>query len=379
MNVVLTSQQRQALAEIKRWLRSGRKPFFYLAGYAGTGKITLVKEVARFKKNVKFAAYTGKAAHVMHQKGCEGACTIHQLIYTPATETRCVAKSPCAEPPCREHCRYARQRFVGQTLKIEGDVCNADLIVVDEVSMVGREIARDLLSFEVPILVLGDNAQLQPIGEGAGYFTRREPDFQLTEIHRQAHDSPIIKLATRARKGLPLKHGQHGDSVVMRGLDTANLLHSDQVICGTHRMREYLNRTIREALGFEGDLPQVGERVVCLRNNHQKGLRNGSLWQVLEIAKLRDGFVGMTVKDENGVTAEVISPEAGFTSRDGSGADLHGQPFAFGYALTCHKAQGSQWDAVMVVDESRYFSEPRKWLYTAITRAAEAVAVVELR
>jgi exodeoxyribonuclease-5 len=124
-------------------------------------------------------------------------------------------------------------------------------------------------------------------------------------------------------------------------------------------------------------VPERGEKVLCLKNNRQKGLRNGTLWTVIEASPLGDGFIAMTVEDEDGRRAEVFAPVEGFSSRDANGNELPEELFAFGYCITCHKAQGSQWDAVLVIDESRVFREHQsRWAYTALTRAVERVTVV---
>ena len=165
-----------------------------------------------------------------------------------------------------------------RTMNPSSPVTDADLLIVGEGGMVGAEMGRDLLSFGVPLLTLGDTAQLPAIGD-VGFFTNRKPDFQLTEIHRQALGSPVIQLATRARQERPLRLGEHGDSAVVSGKDVSvrEMLNFDQVICGTHRTRHALNREIRNELGYDGLTPERGERVLCLKNQPHKGLRNGTL------------------------------------------------------------------------------------------------------
>jgi len=156
------------------------------------------------------------------------------------------------------------------------------------------------------------------------------------------------------------------------------MLAHDQIICGTHRMRHRVNAMIRHKLGFNGDTPAVGEKLLCLRNDKQLGLHNGTLWTVTKSGLPRRGFVELEIEDDTQHRVAVEAPIDGFTSRDGSGAELPGQPSAFGYCLTCHKAQGSQWGSVLVIDESRWFRADRwRWLYTAITRAADRVTVVQ--
>lgn len=173
--------QQDAIAQVAAWLRIKYSPFFYLAGYAGTGKTTLARHIADLQNGkVRYAAFTGKAAKVMRMAGCTGAQTIHSTIYH--TEW---------DPTTGKVERHLRHP---QTFE------DTSLFVVDEVSMVNEELGQDLLSFGVPILVLGDPFQLPPV-EGAGFFTAAKPAAMLTEVHRQARDSAIIRLATGIRVG----------------------------------------------------------------------------------------------------------------------------------------------------------------------------------
>jgi exodeoxyribonuclease-5 len=252
--------------------------------------------------------------------------------------------------------------------------------VIDEVSMVGAELGRDLLSFGTKLLVIGDRNQLQPVGDG-GYFTDRDPDFTLTEIHRQAVGSPVVHLATQARLGVPLRIQTYGDSAVCRShrTSTEELLQFDQVICGRHRTRNAMNQRLRKALGFSGSIPCPGEKVICLKNNKQMGLLNGTLWNVVTAAPSSPGFCAMVVRDDGGRTVDVTAPIAAFGAENGDGGKHPGNPFDFGHCITAHKAQGSQWPSVAVFDESfcwRRDNQHTNWIYTAITRAAERVLVM---
>jgi len=186
---IFTPHQDAALTAASNWLKAtrGRASIFRLFGYAGTGKTTLAKHLAEgVDGKVLFAAFTGKAACVMRGKGCPSAATIHSLIYR--------ARESGEETPSFE-------------LWDEAPASKARLIVIDECSMVDAELARDLMSFGVPLLVLGDPAQLPPI-QGGGFFTDAEPDAMLTEVHRQAQDDPIVRLSMAIRAGNPLQQGR---------------------------------------------------------------------------------------------------------------------------------------------------------------------------
>src|SRR5215203_4354653 len=196
-------QQGAALKSVSEWLnakpgRNGTPQVFRLFGYAGTGKTTLARHIAEHVDGkVLFAAFTGKAALVMRSKGCQGASTIHSLIYRTLESG--------AEVP-------------SFTLWDAAPASKAKLIVIDECSMVDAELGRDLMSFDVPVLVLGDPAQLPPI-QGGGFFTESEPDILLTEVHRQAQDDPIVRLSMEIREGRRLEPGDYGETQVVRRAD----------------------------------------------------------------------------------------------------------------------------------------------------------------
>ena len=205
-----TPHQDSALKAVADWLkakpgRNGTPPVFRLFGYAGTGKTTLARHIAEgVDGEVKFAAFTGKAALVMRNKGCDNASTIHSLIYR--------ARESGVEQPSFE-------------LWDDAPASKAKLIVIDECSMVDAELGRDLMSFECPLLVLGDPAQLPPI-QGGGFFTDCEPDVMLTEVHRQAQDDPIIRMSMDVREGRELDIGRYGESQVV----SRNELDPDRVM-----------------------------------------------------------------------------------------------------------------------------------------------------
>ena len=265
---VFTPQQDAALVAAANWLKDarGRAAIFRLFGYAGTGKTTLARHLAKgVDGKVLFAAFTGKAACVMRSKGCYGASTIHSLIYKP---------------------RESNEETPSFDLWDEAPASKAKLIVIDECSMVDAELARDLMSFGVPLLVLGDPAQLPPI-QGGGFFTDAKPDAMLTEVHRQARDNPIVRLSMDIRAGNPLALGRYGDTQVVRRseLDPRRVLESDQVLVGRNVTRRAYNARLRERRGFADALPMTGDKLVCLRNNRRKGLFNGGLWNVAEKPK----------------------------------------------------------------------------------------------
>lgn len=377
-SVTPSDEQAAAVRKIVEWYRSGRQEF-YLAGFAGVGKSTVAAvaiEELRQRcgvRNVRTAAYTGKAASVLRKKGVEGAQTIHSLIYVAIEDEE-----------------TGELHFA---LSEDSPAADADLIVLDEVSMVNREIADDLRSFGKKILVMGDPGQLPPVS-GEGAFTNREPDVFLREIHRQAADSPIIELATLARQGkaLPVGFDRDGVRVLRLTKETQPLIYREetQPICGLNRVRWVYNLRIRKLRGFDGEIPLTGERIICCRNNRDEGLFNGGLGTILGDAGQHDKIGGawqMDVQMEDLAAPNhrlAVDPYLFRRHFTNGGAQklppLRGtrlDEFDFGYVITCHKGQGSSWDDVTVIDDGAAFRENRdKWRYTAITRAERGLTVL---
>ena len=355
-------QQDEALVAVANWLKDKNGPqVFRLFGWAGTGKSTLAVHLGQDVKTIKYAAFTGKAALVMRKRGCKGAQTIHSLIYSLVSEKE-------GEP-----------RFV---LDPESPAADADLIVIDEVSMVDEQLGRDLLSFGVKVLVLGDPFQLPPV-QGAGFFTSEEPDIMLTEIHRQAADNPIIRLSMDIREGGILERGRYGESLVVgrEDVDRNAVLEADQVLVGRNKTRLQYNDRLRELRGLPFHEPVEGDRMVCLRNNPRKRLLNGQIWICTEVTRKANGKYSLLLgADEGKGEAKVLTHKAFFSGEEDQMSWQERRQydeFTFGYCLTVHKAQGSQWDNVYLFDESFVFREERaRWLYTGITRAAERITVV---
>jgi exodeoxyribonuclease V len=361
--MVWSPQQDKALLAVSRWLETRRPQVFRLFGYAGTGKTTLARHIAEdVGGEVAFGAYTGKAALVMRARGCAEARTIHSMIYRP--------KDTESEEPTFE-------------LNAESAASTASLIVIDECSMVDQELGRDLLSFGKPVLVLGDPAQLPPV-KGGGFFTEAEPDVMLTEVHRQAADNPIVRMSMIVREGGRLDRGTYGESrVIGRGdVDALAVTSADQVLVGLNRTRRLYNNRLRELFGHTSPTPEVGDKLVCLRNDRAKGLLNGGVWKVKAVSPMRRNKLRMSLAPEEDPTRKPLRvgvlpaffegvEEIPYSLRRDS------DEFDYGYALTVHKAQGSQWNDVVLFDESYAFREHRhRWLYTGLTRAAEKITVV---
>jgi ATP-dependent exoDNAse (exonuclease V) alpha subunit len=425
-NVTLTAQQRTGIERILHWFRdeTRQQQVARIFGYAGCGKSTLLRYLVNELGlapmtpgglgGILFAAFTGKAVHVMTQKGTP-AQTIHSLIYrfseaTPEEIARLTEELAALErdlprmgPAERSFAEtQIRQlkfrldhihepRFV---LNPQSALRDADLLVLDEVSMVGTDMAQDLLAFGKPILVLGDPGQLPPV-KGTGYFTEADPDVMLTEVHRQAAESPILQLATLAREGRDIPFGAFDDQVWKMSrheVSPAQMLQGGQVICGTHATRRRLNTAMKGAAGFEADYPTGGgEKIICLRNRHDLGLINGMYLHLSDVQAhpRNDRAFRATVRTEDGTC---ISGAQDFwrgeyddhvcfnpnRNREEWAMRRGLVESSWGYAITCHKAQGSQYPTVIVVDDGfGHSAEMRnRWLYTAITRAERGLLIL---
>lgn len=412
-----SGQQEKALRDVSEWLNDPSRQVYYLAGFAGTGKTTLAQELAYDANGlVLFAAFTGKAASVLRSKGCGDASTLHSLLYNVADRSR--AKLVEMEGKLKElmevpepedmnesimlaeevtELQYAirdeRSKLKGPLFALNPDsiVGQSSLVVLDECSMVNEDLARDLLSFKRKVLVLGDPAQLPPV-KGAGYFTNRKPDLLLTEIHRQARDNPIIRWSMLVREGKPIPFEDAGRArkIHKDDIDAEWLANEGgQLLVGKNETRRKLNQRIRRVLGHTGVYPEEGERLVVLRNDRQLDVLNGVVCTAASNAEPDDdGDVFVDLDYEGRPIPLVWVDTREFRAYADPKATEEYDPgyrdklqLDYGYALTVHKSQGSQWDVVTICDDGfgKNFggSDLRKqWLYTGITRAAEHLNIV---
>lgn len=379
----LSSDQAKALKKILFWYAGKKTQFITLGGYAGTGKTTLIAVLKSYlsKNKIKIAlcSYTGKATQTLKDKlkehgvlkSKDKVSTIHGLIYDPIENAQGV--------------------IIGWERKEEIDV---DLIIVDEASMIDENIWLDLISYNIPIIAVGDHGQLPPIK--GNFNLMQKPHLTLEKIHRQAKDNPIIKVATMARKTGYIEAKKYEEKVVKYSVDnydfhqaSTDLLENYKedmlILCGYNHTRVTINQFIRNNLGFELPQPQPGDRVICLRNNHKKNIYNGMLGTIKEIEIINDDFYKAEINmdgAEKPYVGSIYAPQFGskesinFTQqRKKIGeSDL----FDFGYALTVHKAQGSEASKVVLFEErfKKMDDEQwRRWLYTAVTRAKEKLYI----
>ena len=392
----LTAKQKEGLDTILSRYFGGSR-YTVIAGYAGTGKSTLVRyaieELDVEENKVAYATFTGKAAEVLRKKGNPGACTLHRLLY--------------------DHIPLAGGGFYRKPKASLG----VEVVVVDEVSMVPKQKVDMLLKHRVYVIFLGDPFQLPQIDKDAENHLLDEPHVFLDEIMRQEAESEIIQLTMKIRNGeqLPFFQGKEVQVLPASELSAGMLTWADQIIVGTNATRNIMNEEMRKILGYEG-IPQSGERMICLRNYwddcNEEGdaLVNGTTGTIINPfesfrripAYIKNDrrdlptIVGNFVPDGGGYPFESIEMDkdmimTGEKCVDWRVAyqlgklkpkmgDIVPKEFSFAYAITCHKAQGSEWDKVLVLEERFPFGkeEHARWLYTAATRAAQKLVIVRM-
>ena len=394
MSIELTKKQQLGLELAVDRFNRGEK-YTVIAGYAGTGKSTLVRFIIDAlhipENSVCYATFTGKAAEVLRKKGNKNAETLHRLLYNNI--------------PKPDGTFYRRPK----------ESLDYDLVVVDEISMVPNKFIELLFSYNCHVICLGDPYQLSPIDKNDANTLLDNPHIFLDEVMRQAAESEIIQISMKIRNGEPIDFMKGKEVIIIpkSELVEGHLTWADQILCGTNATRENINRQMREIYGFSG-LPQDGEKMICLRNYWDDCADNGDALVNGTTGILRNPFETFRMIPNyipiDNHRMDVIQGD--FVTSDGSTfnsvemdkkflidgvkcitdgkilfrlgklknkiGDIVPREFAFGYAITTHKAQGSEWDKVLVIEEKFPFSkeEHARWLYTAVTRASEKLVLV---
>lgn len=384
--MILTKRQEDAIKiAVERY--KNKEKYTVISGFAGSGKSTIIPYIVdtlNFSEDdVVFAAFTGKAALVLRNKGCKNAMTLHKLLYIPK-------KLPNGDVEFIERDRLE---------------CNWRLVVVDEVSMVPLEMWNLLMKHNVYIIATGDPGQLPPVEKDSNNHLLDKPHCFLNEIMRQAQDSGIIRLSMDIRSGSPLKLQKGNDVWVVeeKNVTERMLLGADIVLCGKNDTRRNLNKKIRKLKWGNQykDEPINGDKLICLQNkwritdmNDEVPLVNGTIGTISRVSftetkhlhpKMTARFTAETGevfrKDQMSIDYKLLLTGEPTVNKN-NWKDFYQvqKPIEmdFAEAVTCHKYQGSQADKVVVfcepmgVDRQQYF----RWLYTAATRAAKTLVMV---
>lgn len=389
----LTPKQQEGL-KIALERHKANEKYTVISGYAGTGKSTLVKFIIDAldvdKDKVAYATYTGKAAEVLRKKGNPNAMTLHKLLYDSIP------------------------RQGGGFIRIPKKMLEYKIIVVDEVSMVPKSMIDMLLNHKVYVIFLGDPFQLPQIDKKETHTLLDKPHIFLDQVMRQAAESEIIQLTMKIRNGedIPFMHGKEVIVAPKAELVTGHLTWADIIICATNKTRHNMNRQKRELLGYSGVL-QTGERIIVKRNYWEdcdedgNALVNGTVGTV---ANPYESFVripsyvkndrrdlpliGCIFTPDGGKSFDTFEIDKDYLLKEEPCVDwrvsyqlgklkpkigdILPKQATYGYALTCHAAQGSEFDKVLVIEESFPFdkTEHARWLYTAVSRSVEKCVLV---
>lgn len=393
----LTAKQKEAVKIAVKRYRDGEK-MTVISGYAGAGKSTVVSFIIAAldldEMDVAYATFTGKAAQVLKDKGNPGATTLHKLLY------------------------YNTQMANGSYMRRRKESLGVSVIVIDEVSMVPTKMIQDLLSYPVYLICCGDPGQLPPISKNNDNHLLDHPHVFLDEIMRQAKESEIIQISMRIRDGEPLKefHGKEVQIFNAADLTEGMLTWADVTLCATNKKRIGYNNNVRKQLGYSDKLLVPGERLICLHNYDDKvsdseeaSLTNGTIGTVENIREyevvlpywLKESESERIIPcykvdlrlDNNDIIRDVIVEKQMLATGTSvlTGSDLYKlrknkrfhdplpNDVAYGYVITTHKSQGSQFDKVLVIEEGFPFEneEHKRWLYTAVTRAVDKLVIIK--
>jgi exodeoxyribonuclease-5 len=376
MGILLNEKQNHAIKRAIKWYFDNRKDkkIFVISGYAGTGKTTMVRALVDIlglsSYQVLYTSFTGKAVEILRRKGCQ-ANTIHRTFYS-------IYKSD-------GKIRFKRKNKLSTSVK---------LVVIDELSMVNDHMMKDIIAFNIPIIGIGDSAQLPPIYGSNNYMMN--PDVMLTEIMRQKGDIGVLKLAEMSRKGEYIPFGQYIESKVIHVSEIENIEKYDVVLCWKNVTRKNINLLIRNILGFTSPYPMKGEKLFCLKNNYFYMLEYDTDIPIFLVNGM-DLICIENEKDGKGQDYLNLTYRPSFVRDSLFKTRVHKGPFDsykrgenyiieeddddvvfldYGYCSTGHRAQGTEHNNVLVIDEFRGDGDMyNKWLYTAITRARISVTV----
>ena len=393
----LNDKQKQGLdIAVDRYKQKER--YTVISGYAGTGKSTLVKFIVAALPNINpdedviYTSFTGKATQVLQKKGNKNVSTLHKLLFESIPKPD------------------------GTFFRKPVEFIPYKIVIVDECSMVPKELLQRLIKYNVHIICLGDPGQLPPINKNEDNHLLDYPHVFLDEIMRQEAESEIINLTMDIRAGKPLTRYQGKEVQVLNKdeLTTGMLLWADQIICAKNETRIALNNQMRDLLGRSGG-PQDGDKVICLKNNwdiysvNDNPLVNGTIGylkdsfstyinlprqitsdgQPKKLDILTANFISDTEEDYGILNMDKQLITTGVPGLDWKTSYKMGRnwrfqdkipdQFTYGYAITCHKSQGSEWDNVLVIEEGFPFEkeEHKQWLYTAATRAAKKLVIIK--
>lgn len=390
--MILTNKQEEALRICVDRYRN-YEPYTIISGYAGSGKTTVVQHIISAlelepSEDVAYIAYTGKASEVLRERGCPNAQTAHKLLY------------------------YSKQMPNGKfSYRPRSSIGPYKLIIVDEVSMLPLDLWELLISHGKYVIALGDPFQLPPVSKDQDNHLLEHPHVFLDEVMRQAKESDIITTSMMIREGCKLNPLKGNDiNIFARGeLCTGMYTWADEILTATNKTRQDINDYMRQTENRSSE-PEKGDKVICLRNswdtisNKENPLINGTIGHIQDyhvtnityhtptmqkftipvmytdiVSTSGDLFKSVPIDYQSLTTGKkFLDPKDEYQiCRCKDNVDLPIE-FNYGYAITAHRAQGSQWDKILVVEERFPFDreEHARWLYTSLTRGISRVTLI---
>lgn len=388
---ILTNEQQSLVQDCYDWFYNKNDLIFEFAGGPGTGKSFVLDFIIKYlginRENIAPMAYTGAAAVNMRTKGLLNAGTIHSWIYHTTVSPKIDKTGNYVMDD------YFNRPKEGLDFVPKIKLKNIKLIIIDEAYMVPFEMKKDIERFGIKIIACGDWNQLPPINSKPAYLANRNVHL-LTKTMRQAEGSNIVRLAYSVLNGYPVSNGYYGDVLVINEEELSNqmIMSSDVIICSKNSTREYYNNKVRKLYGFTGKTPQYGERVICRSNNKYEivddiNLANGLIGSVVNFPDV-SGFDGKTF--ELSFQPDLLSRPfnikacykyfiATHQQKEALKYDkyLEGEKFEFGYCITSHLSQGSQFNNVIVIEEPMMGNINNRLSYVAITRAKQRLIYVK--
>lgn len=381
---MLTIKQEKGLQIAVQRYKNG-EPYTTIAGFAGTGKTFLAKKIidaiGLSPLEYLVGAFTGKAAYRLQQSGFPSAQTLHKIRYNTIK--------------IKEH-------FVHQRRPLE-EFNGIKLILIDEISMVPNALLKDMAELGIHIIMLGDPGQLPPVGTDNGMLNT--PHIFLDEIMRQEEGNSIVQLSKMIREGETIKPFSDNNikMVPKDQLSTGMMLWADQILCGRNATRDNVNQIVRSELGYTEATPQVGEKIIVTNNNWEIenndgfSLINGMVGEVTFSGKVfrSDKLMGNAMGKDIEIARLKFIPEFGggefsikydmlpfikkgqksYITNQFAKGDARINYIDYGYCITTHKSQGSEYSKVLGIEERLNMKHHRKWLYTMVTRASDKLVL----